>query len=239
MIEPLNAIERRLVEAARDPARRAELLNALPGAVLYVSPLGPPEESQGLGAVYGVRLSSGQEAAGLFTAPQRVSEALADGAPLLAGAGHALLKWLAPGPLALNPGLVPDLLITREEVAALLNRPPPPAADVLVGRPANTPVELVNRLNIELDPLTEVAEAFLAVTWRPGEAGSAWLLGVRSVGLWSAVQAAVDKAVQGYDFDRPLQLVDLEKSDLADVLRLEIAVVKPRKPHGFVNLMRR
>lgn len=238
MIEPLNPMERRLVEAARDPARRSDLLDALPGALLYVSPIGT-EASQGLDGVWGVRLADGREAAALFTAPQRVAQAVGSNAPLLASAGHALLKWLAPGPLALNPGIEPDLLIGVDELAALLARPQPPPADVLVGRPRNTPVELVDRLNHELGPITEVAEAFLAVSHRPGEAGQAWLLGVRSVGLWSAVQAAVDRAVAGYPFDRPLQLVDLETSPLAEVLRLEIAVVKTRKPYGFHNLLRR
>ena len=238
MIEPLNPIERRLVEAAREPARRADLLNALPGAVLYVSPIGS-EASEGLDGVWGVKLASGPQAAALFTAPQRVAEAVGSGAPLLASTGQALLKWLSPGPLALNPGLEPDLLIGEAEVAALLTREAAPASDVLVGRPAQTPVELVNRLNGELDPITEVSEAFLALSHRPGDASQAWLLGVRSVGLWSAVQAAVDRALAGFRFDRPLQLVDLEKSPLAEVLRFEIAVVQPRKPYGFINLMRR
>lgn len=238
MIEPLNPMERRLVEAARDPARRTDLLDALPGAVLYVSPIGS-EASQGLDGVWGVKLASGQEAAALFTAPQRVAEGVGSSAPLLASSGSALLKWLAPGPLALNPGLEPDLLVSEAEVAALLARQPPAVSDVLVGRAAGTPVELVNRLNRELDPITEVSEAYLALSYRPGEASQAWLLGVRCVGLWSSVQAAVDRAVSGYAFDRPLQLVDLEKSPLAEVLRFEIAVVQPRKPYGFINLMRR
>lgn len=239
MIEPLNPIERRLVEAARDPARRSDLLDALPGAVLYVSPIGQAEAMQGLDGVWGVRLASGQEAAALFTAPQRVAEAVGSNAPLLASTGHALLKWLSPGPLALNPGLVPDTLLSQEEVAALLARPPAVVSDVLVGRPINTPVDLVNRLNRELGPITEVSDAFLALSYRPGDASEAWLLGVRSIGLWSAVQAAIDRAVATYRFDRPLHLVDLEKSPLAEVLRFEIAVVQPRKPYGFHNLMRR
>jgi hypothetical protein len=239
MIEPLNPVERRLIEAARDPARRSDLLDALPGAVLYVSPIGKAEEMQGLDGVWGVRLASGQEAAALFTAPQRVAEGVGSNAPLLASTGHALLKWLSPGPLALNPGLIPDLLVSEDEVATLLTRPPAAVSEVLVGRPISTPVELVNRLNHELDPVGEVSEAFLALSYRPGESSEAWLLGVRSMGQWSVVRAAVDRAVADYPFDRPLQLVDLEKSPLAEVLRFEIAVVQPRKPRGFLNLMRR
>jgi hypothetical protein len=239
MIEPINAIERLLVEAAGDPQSREALLTALSSAVLYVSPLSTPDADGGIEGVHGVTLPSGEAIAALFTAPERVSQAIGAGAPLLAGKGKALLALLPPGPVALNPSLPPVLILTPAEIQSLADRSPPAAPDILLGRPAQTPVELVNLLNIELEALSEVAEAFLAVSYRAGETGSAWLLGVRSIGLWSAVQAAVDRAVHDFPFDRPLQLVDLDKSPLADPLRLEIAVIKTRKPSGFLNLMRR
>ncbi len=239
MIEPINAIERLLVQAALDPERREAFLAALPTAILYVSPLTPPDAGGGIGEVQGVQLPSGETAPAVFTAPERISQAIGPGAALLGGRALSLLALLPAGPVAINPALPPVMVLTAAEIAGLAARQAPAGPDGLLGRPNQTPVDLVNRLNTELGPISEVAEAFLGVAYRPGEAGSAWLLGVRSIGQWSAVQNAVDAAVKTFDFDMPLQLVDLDKSPLADALRLEIAVVKTRKPHGFLNLMRR
>jgi SseB protein C-terminal domain/SseB protein N-terminal domain len=244
MFEPSNGLERLLIAAATEPAQRAAFSKAVLEAHLYVAPVGAPGEPGQATAVRSWRLENGTSAAAVFTSPERLEAAFEPGVLTLSRQGRVLLEWLRPGPVVLNPGHDYAIVWDAEALAGLLDgmvsRVVEKETEVRLGHPAQRPDELIARLSKAFSSDQALEEAYLLLMHGPaiGERG-VWFVGVRTRGPWPAVQALVRQAVDGYRFDRPLDVMELDTSPVSATLRTGIPILAPRKRRGLSKFFRK
>ena len=53
------------------------------------------------------------------------------------------------------------------------------------------------------------------------------------------MQALIKQAVDGYQFEKPLDVVNLDDSSLASTLKTGIPILAPRKARSFFNFFRK
>ena len=244
MFEPANDIERLLVAAAKDAAQRPAFSKAVLEAELYVSPTSPPDESGRVEGVRSWRLDDGTNAAAVFTAPERTEAVFGAGVLHIGLKGRALLKWLRPGPLVLNPGhdyrVVWDAQALEAMLDGMVTRTVEKDTQVLLGHPARKPDELIARLNKAFSSDGAVDEAYLLLMHRAeADDKGSWLVGVRSRSPWPTVQALIRQAVEGYQFEKPMDVVNLADSPLAASLKTGIPILAPRKARNLFNFLRK
>jgi len=238
VFEPVNDLERLLMVAAGDPAQRPAFGRALLASEAYVSPTGPPDEAGRVPGVRSVALTSGEAAAALFTSPEQLTAALfTEGSEqallMMANNGRALLEWLRPGPVALNPGADYGVVWSREDLAALLDGMVTTTLDqpvqLLLTHPAQRPDALIKRLTAAFRDEPTVRGAWLMSAIRGDQLQPTWMVGVDHAGDWTIVQAALRKALDGFAFDRPLDVIDLSNKP-HDTLRSGVSLLAASAP---------
>jgi hypothetical protein len=244
MFEPSNEIERLLMAATKSPAERPVFQKAVLEAQLYVAPTSAPDETGRVEGVRSWKLQDGTLAAAIFTAPERAEAVFGPGIPQLGNTGRAFLEWLRPGPVALNPGHDYGVVWDAQALEALLDgmtaRVVEKSTQVLLGHPKDKPDELIARLNTALGSDPAVTEAYLLLMHGGGGGpDGAWLVGVRSRSPWASVQAQIKTAVDGYVFEKPMDVVNLDDSSLAQSLKTGIPILAPRKSRNLFNFFRK
>ena len=232
MFEPLNALERMLIAAATEPSARTAFIQAMLETDLYCSPAGDVAQGAPIGPMVVAYLEDGQQAAALFTAPERLREVVGADARILARIGRALLEELGANPIQLNPNLVPSVIWSAEDIDEILAGPGPvhvPAGtEILLSHPAQTPTALIAALKSRLSSLGAVKGAWLLQADRG--AGPYWLVGVDLSGPWEPIGSALNEALQTVDLaGRVVEATPLTQSSLADALRGGIPIVAPKK----------
>jgi hypothetical protein len=244
MFEPSNEIERLLVAATKNEAERPAFSKAVLEAELYVAPTSAPDENGRVEGVRSWKLKDGTVGAAIFTAPERAEAAFGPGILHLSNKGRAFLEWLRPGPVVLNPGQDYGVVWDAQALATLLDGMATRVVDkptkVLLAHPKQRPDELIARLNKALGSDPAVTEAYLLMMQGGGSGPEGvWLVGVRSRSPWPTVQALIKQAVDGYQFEKPLDVVNLDDSSLASTLKTGIPILAPRKARSFFNFFRK
>jgi hypothetical protein len=248
VFEPLNDLERLLMAAAQDFAHRASFSQAVLQAPIFVSPLSEPDAEGRVSGLRSVTLEDGSIAAAVFTAPERATAMFGPDILFLSHDGRTLLEWLRPGPIVLNPGQDYGVVWGATDLEALLTGMTSEVVQketkILLGHPAQRPDELIARLTNILSSDNGIQEAYLMLAHRGDSEGQTWMLGVATSGDWRHVQVLIGKAVGGFAFDKPMDVMRLEGGSLDDTLRGGIPIVAPRnsgtpalpKKRGLFNL---
>jgi hypothetical protein len=234
--------------AARDPAHRASFSKAVLQAPVFVSPLSEPDAEGRVSGLRSVTLEDGSIAAAAFTAPERGTAMFGPDILFLSHDGRTLLEWLRPGPVVLNPGQDYGVVWGASDLEALLTGMTSEIVQretqILLGHPAQRPDELITRLTEVLSSDSNIREAYLMLAHRGDSEAQTWMLGVASSGEWRDVQRLIGKAVDGFAFDKPMDVMRLEGGSLDDTLRGGIPIVAPEnsrtsalpKKRGLFNL---
>jgi hypothetical protein len=207
--EPLNELERLLMQAATDEDQRTAFTRALLEAPLYaVSPDELPEGDQVLLAEARVSLAmvpleDGGSATAVFTAAERVGQVYGPDVHALGMKGADLIAMVIERPLLLNPGLSYGVLWSPQDLTLLLGRPVSRTlgADttVLLGSPSERPDDLLMRLAEAFQPEPAIEAAWLALAQWPSQGEFAWYLDVRTRLSHDQVNALLARAVEGAD----------------------------------------
>lgn len=181
-----NALEVALATALADPARQGGFETAFLAAELYVCPTGGAPAPH-LIPVFG-------EPASMIMR------------------GRHLLEGFSDGYVVLNPGQTQGLVLTPEDMSAILvaagdAQPFTDSADVVLTNPDPEPHLLVARLKIALDD-DAIKAAWLARSANRGTGVQGWRLEVRADIDAATVRERVQAAVEGLDFGgEPLDLL--------------------------------
>jgi hypothetical protein len=214
---PDNALELALAAALADPTKQGGLETALLAAELHVSSTGgPPSSGVELGRdaplrLDGIVLDADRQATAAFTRPEYAVPVF--GAPTsMAMRGRHLLEAFRNGWIALNPGRPQGLVLSPDDIAAILRaagqaQPFADTADVDLTVPDPEPSLLVARLRTALAD-EAIQAVWLARTRHRATGAEAWRLEVRARMEISDVRARVEAAVDGLNFQgEPLDLL--------------------------------
>jgi hypothetical protein len=205
-----NPLEAALAAALADPARQPGFEHALLSAEVYVSPSdGVPPDDAVLGVdrpftLRGVTLSDGLTPTALFSSVERLRTAFGAEAPVMGIRGLHLLELMKHNGVALNPGAPPALILTPDDVEAILvdirdARLGQGGGDATLTAPDREPVNLAARLR-EAVAVPEVSGAWLArADWTDGRP-SGWFLDVRGATGIAHIRRRVTAAIVGLDF---------------------------------------
>ena len=242
--EPANGLERLLMAAADDPSQRSAFTRALLASQVCVSPMMSDSDPERITGVRSAEGADGEVLAAVFTSPERVVEAYGPDAPVMENTGRALLEWLRPGPVVLNPGLGYGVAWAPAELEALLDGMTTETLDapldVMLGHPTERPEALISRLSKSFAGEPVVRGAWLMLAHRGDEPEATWMMGVDHAGDWPAVQAAIRRALDGWTPDRRLDVLDIA-GDPEDALRGGIPLKPadaPPKKRGLFGLFR-
>lgn len=232
MFEPLNDLERLLMAAATDPAQRPAFSKAVLEAELFVSPLSEPDAVGRVSGLRSVTVGEGAIACAVFTAPERGLAAFGPDILFIGNNGRALLDWLRPGPIFLNPGQDYGVVWQPEDLELLLDGMTKEVIQketkIMLGLPVQRPEELLRRLTHSLSSDPDVREAYLMQAYRPERDQYSWMLGVKTRGDWRSVQALIRQAVDGLSLEWPLDAVQLDGSEFAATLSTGFVIVAPQ-----------
>jgi hypothetical protein len=219
VFEAGNELERLLMAAALDPARRVAFQQALLQADLFAGTVDAParEGWRTTGAGETLRLVSvtgadGAAVPATFTSQARVAEVLGPEARFVQMNGARLLEMLARDGAVLNPGLGYSVQWSAQELAGVLGGPVArtlaAGTDVLLGSPARRPEALIKDLSAVLGADRRIEAAWLALAQWPAAGESAWYLDVRTRLAPDEVNALLAGVFQRADFaGRPLDMV--------------------------------
>lgn len=212
-----NALEVALANALADPARQGGFETAFLAAELYVCPTGgapAPHLIPGFDVplrLDGIVLKSGQKATAVFSRPEFATPVFGEPASMIIRGRH-LLEGFSDGYVALNPGQTQGLVLTPEDIGAILvaagdAQPFTDSADVVLTNPDPKPHLLVTRLKIALGD-EAIKAAWLARSANRVTGVQGWRLEVRADADPVTVRQRVQAAVEGLDFGgEPLDLL--------------------------------
>jgi len=219
MFEPVNDLERLLVLATTDTAKRpafkaalleADLFAATPEAPkIPVSHVIQPGEKL---AIMNAADAQGKPIPAVFTAKERVAQAFGPDIGFVRVNGEALLDLFTGSGVVLNPGLSFGVLWTAEELSYLLGkmaeRTIQEDTQVLLGVPSEPPNTLVTYLQTSLAKEPLIDEAWLALAHWPKTEARSWYLDVRSGSPADDARRVMAPIVKGTTFDRyPVDLI--------------------------------
>jgi hypothetical protein len=184
LFRPENELEEALLAAVRD-GDRTGLLAALAVGELYLPAAGRPQEGA-VAVEAGDELElpfleqEGVRYVPAFTSPTELLRFLPGGTGYLRIQGRLLAgAWPEGTPLALNPGGTLGVVIPAESVAGLRTgslRPPEPW--LLVGEPAEEPVELLSAMRAFAEEQPAVRAAYRGLVLRRGASGAEPVIGL-------------------------------------------------------------
>jgi hypothetical protein len=255
MFEPENDIERQLVRAATEPAARAAFARALMDAEVYLvlvpeSGTIVPDADGNATVPKDAKLAlvtverDGSRVLPFFSAPSRARAWFAGDHFIAPDKTRDLFARHPGADFVLNPGSDYGKEFTPHEVERLLagefdGGPQRVVTDqpsqLLLGHPKEKPEALIAALTRELAGVKSVRGAWLMLAVPAEQPEQHWMLGVDHTGDWAEVDAAIGRAVaDGVLQGRPLDVVPLDRSSLADTLRTGIPIVPvQRRPFGF------
>lgn len=216
--EPLNEIERLLMDAAVRPDAQPVFERALLDAQLFaVTPQAPAthrERILGEGEslqLYHVESPQGTAVAAIFTAKERIGAFFQRETGYVAMRGEDLLGLVSTTGAWLNPGASYGVCWSAQDLAAILGKPVSRTIEkdtqVLLGSPADPPVALIDALTAVLGHDARIAGAWLALAHWP-DGTSAWHLDIRTDLPVEAVQALLADTFKTADYaGRPLDMV--------------------------------
>lgn len=228
MFEPLNALEQALIAAVADPGARAAFTRMMLETELYVA---QQSEHIPLGHVVASVLEQGDTPC-VFTARERIAEAVGPVATVRSMRGRALFETLRTSGAHLNPGLDHSVVYSPKDVDQILDS----VADqlgarteqLLVARPKQAPEALVRALSAALAAHKGVRGAWLMAAKRASETEPTWLVGVDIDGPWAPISAAIRKVAATADLgDRILTATEVKDDTLGRALRGGIPIFEP------------
>jgi hypothetical protein len=171
----------------------------------------------------GVVLNDGRNTVTLFTDPRRATKMFGEDARILAMQGRALLDILKDAVVLLNPEGGKGLLLTPDQIRAVLEHEPVRPLRPVTGRaelhdvePQNEPIMLLKAIrDVFKAPMVE--EIWLARAIWPDVGQIGWFLDIRSTGAADEIKALVARAVRGLKFGAET---------------LDVSVSKPGGPKG-------
>ncbi|WP_439477177.1 SseB family protein [Brevundimonas sp.] len=215
---PMNPLEELLYAGLADPAQMGAFERIMLEADLYAvpeadSPGGTPGDD---GAkvlrpgeqliLRGVVLNDGRDTVTLFTDPRRATEMFGPETRILAMKGRNLLDMLKDNVILLNPDGGKGLMMTPDQIKAVLEhdpvRPlvrPSGRVELHAVEPENEPVFLSKALREAFQPpMVEAIWVARAVWPDIGQIG--WFADVRSDGPADEITALLQRAVRGLKF---------------------------------------
>lgn len=189
--QPLNELERLLMEAATNVDAREPFERALLQAELYAATPDAPEVNAVHTTVEGeqiellnVQSPDGASVAAIFTSQERIVEFFDTGVGFIAIRGGQLLAIVARQGAWLNSGLAYSVYWTPDQLAALLGMPEqrtvPENTKILLGSPSVPPDGLIAELKRALGNDSRIVEAWFALAQWPDGDKSSWYLDVRT-----------------------------------------------------------
>lgn len=228
--EPLNMVEQQLVAAANGDvqAQKAFERFILDETLFLATPDRPAEESSGVLQaetaikVLNVPLKDGRQAAAVFTSPQRVYEAFGE-VGYMGLEGRVLFDIIRTGPAVLNPGQPHGVIWEPDAMAIMLGLPIERVVkkdtQLMLGHPAELPVELISRLKTGFANVPGVEAVWLALAMWPEDQTQTWYLDVRTASEdRELIQRALSTAVEGADLKG---------------LPLDMTIKSPREAEGI------
>ena len=235
--DPVNHLERSLMQAAKDPAHRPQFYRDFLAGDLFVVEEGPPRTSGPRTLEEGAKLSlvtferEGHRVIPIFSSLPRLGVFIKEEVNYIAMKTPDFLKMTKGATLVLNPGSDYGKEFNAAEIASLLDgsmwRPSdvyvtPKQTKVLIGQPANYPTELVDALRRYFEGTPEVVRAFLAHYFNPDRDQKAHtMIAMEVTGDWDRV--AADAGMVARDVvvpDPPIDFLRMEgKPGLEDHFR--------------------
>lgn len=231
--EPLNEIERLLMDAAVRADARPVFERALLDAQLFAAtpeaPATHTERIVGAGEtlqLFNVESPQGTAVAAIFTAHERIADFFQRQTGYVAMRGEDLLEIVAGQGAWLNPGASYGVYWSAQDLAVILGKPVTRTIEkdtqILLGSPADPPVALIAALKAVLGNDARIAGAWLALAHWP-DGTSAWHLDIRTALDADAVRALLADTFKTADYaGRPLDMV-VNAPDGADGTGIRIA----------------
>ena len=226
---PMNPLEEVLYEGLADASKMGLFERLMLEADLYAvpepgSPGGTPGDD---GAkvlrpgeqliLRGVVLHDGRDTVTLFTDPRRATAMFGEDARILAMTGRQLLTLLKDTVVLLNPDGGKGLMMSPDQIKAVLEHAPARAPRAVSGRvelheiePENEPVPLTTAVRDAFQPPL-VADAWLARAIWPDIGQIGWFLDLRSDQPQDELRALAERAVRGLQFGMETLDVSISK----------------------------
>jgi len=238
--EPANMVERQLVAAATGDtqAQKAFERFILDELLFVATPDAPAEEgSRVLEAdttvnILNATLTDGRQAAAVFTSPQRVYEAFGE-VGYMALPGRALFEIIRAGPAVLNPGQIYGVVWEPDAMSAMLGLPVQRVVQkdtrLMLGSPAEPPIDLIGRLKDAFSGVPSVQAAWLGLAMWPEDQTQSWYLDVRTDSPdREAIQRALAAAIDGADLKG--SPIDMIVKPVREAEGVGIAIIAPTNP---------
>lgn len=158
---PENDLERAMLQAAANPSAQADFYRLLLGSELVA--LGTMADTMTLETVQG---PAGQFHP-VFTSPARVKALKTRPLPQFTIQGRRLFEIAAGAQFVLNPGSVPDKILTADEIDWCL-KTFPPEGEIVVMKPKVYPTKLVKGLCVLFTSRAAIDAAHLVFVARTG-----------------------------------------------------------------------
>lgn len=242
MFEPANMVEQQLVAAANGGVEQQKAFERfILDEILYVAtPDVPAQEGATTLAqdtsikLLNVPLHDGRPAAAVFTSKQRVAEAFGE-VGCLGLRGRDLFEIIRATPAVLNPGQAYGIVWEPDSIATMLGLPVEHVVlkdtQIMLGFPAEPPVELIDRLKTAFAAVPQVEAAWLALAAWPEAQTQSWYLDVRTSSAdHDPIRRVLPTAVEGADMHgRPLDMV-INPAGEKDGLGIVIVASDARQP---------
>jgi hypothetical protein len=253
MFEPENDIERLLMRASAEPAARPDFARAIMDTqifVVFVSdvPIVPGPDGK-ITIPVGARLAMPSATRGeeqltpFFTARSRARAWFKGDHIVMPDKTRDLFARHPDATFVLNPGSDYGKEFLPGEVKRLLaghfeespqTQVIEEAEQVLLGRPKEIPVDLIEALAREFSATPVVRGAWLMLAMREGASEQSWMLGVDHEGSWQDVRSAIGRAVNGNVLNgMMLDAKPLDVGELSVTLRGGIPITPAAPKRGF------
>ena len=240
VFEPVNMVEQQLIAAANGDAQAQKAFERfiLDETLFLATPEAPEqEESRVLETdttvkLLNVPLDDGRQAAAVFTSPQRVYEAFGE-VGYMGLQGRALFEIIRAGTAVLNPGQLYSVVWEPDAMAAMLGLPVQRVIQkdtrLMLGSPAEPPLDLIDRLKEAFAGVPGVEAAWLGLAVWPEDQTQTWYLDVRTDSPdRDPIQRALGTAMDGADLKgRP---VDMIVKPTRDADGVGIVLIAPTGP---------
>ena len=242
MFEPLNALERALMAAAKDPASRRAFTDKLLESEVYISPAGDPSANNGRGEVIVSHRPEGDRPC-IFTARERVTAVVGPAAAVRGAPGRELLEVFRQQGAHINPNLEYGVVFSPADVAEILDGVSHEviAKDepILLAHPAERPEMLIRALGAALGARREGKGAWLLLSHRASQPDQSWIVGVDHDGPWEPISQTIGEVVAHTDLrGLALSATPLQDNDFGRSLRGGIPLIAAPKKRGLFDFLK-